>query len=105
VVDLLLAVLAVTVLGAIGLLALAGLTVVPFVLALLQADARGLSPGRVGGLAAAGVLVALALAGASLLAGAPVALGLPALSLAYAVPLLLKVLERPSFAGAAGRHE
>jgi hypothetical protein len=30
---------------------------------------------------------------------------LPALALAYAVPLLLRVLERPPLAGTAGQHE
>lgn len=103
--DLLLAVLATAVLGAVGLMALAGLTVVPFVLALRLAQARGLSPGRTGALAACGVLLGLALAGAALLLDVPVVLVLPALALAYAVPLLLRLIERPPLVGTAGQHE
>lgn len=104
-VDLLLAVLATVLLGAVGLTVLAALTLVPFVLALRLAERRGLSPGRAGALAAGGVLLALALVGAALLLDVPVWLVLPALALAYAVPLLLRVLERPPLAGTAGQHE
>jgi hypothetical protein len=105
VVDLLLAVLATAVFGAVGLTALAGFTVVPFLLALRLADARDVSPARAGALAAGGVLLGLALAGSVLLLDAPVALVLPALAVAYAVPLVLRVLERPPLAGTAGQHE
>lgn len=104
-IDLLLALLATAVLATVGLLALAGLTVVPFVLSLRLAEARRLSPGRVGGMAAICIVLALALAAWVLLTDAPTALVLPALLLAYAVPALLRVLGRPALVGTAGRHE
>jgi hypothetical protein len=103
--DLLLALLVFTVLVAGGLAVLAGLTVVPFVVALRLAEARALSPGRVGTAAAAGVLLGLALAGSALLLGATPLLVLPAVALVWAVPLALRVLGAPAIAGRAGRHE
>ena len=103
--DLLLAVLATAALTTVGLLALCGLTFVPVVLSLRLAAAKRLSPGRVGSMAAGGILLGLALAGGALLTGVPVALVLPALALVYAVPVLLRVLARPALAGAAGQHE
>lgn len=104
-VDLLLALLATLVILAVGLTALAGLTVVPFLLALRLAETRQLSPGRVGAFAAGGILLGLALSGAALVLDVPVWLVLPALALTYVVPLLLRLLGRPSLAGTAGRHE
>ena len=103
--DLLVSLLVFTVLVTAGLAGLAALTVVPFAVALGQAQARGLSAGRVGALAAAGVLLGLALAGAAVLSGAAPALALPALLLTWAVPVLLRVRHRPRLAGRAGRHE
>lgn len=103
--DLLLALLATTVMTTVALLALSGLTVVPFVLALRLAQTRRLSVGRVGAMATGGIVLALALSGGTLLAGGPAALVLPALLLAYAVPAVLRVTRGTAVAGTAGRHE
>ncbi len=106
--DLLLATLGLTVVVAVGLTALAGLTIVPFVSALQLAGGdpqRALSPGRVGAFAVTGVLLGLASVAGILVAGAPVFLTLPALALTWVVPAALRLLGSPSLAGAAGRHE
>lgn len=103
--DLLLALLVSTVVVAVALAALAGVTVVPFVVALHLAAARALSAARVGTAAAMGVLLGLGLAGALLLRGAPAVLALLALALTWAVPVALRPLGAPSLAGRAGRHE
>ena len=102
--DLLLALLAFTVIVALGLAALAGLTVVPFVYALHLADRRGLSASRVGTVTAAGVLLGLALAGTVLLLDAPAPFVLVAVVTVWAVPVGLRLLGAPSIAGRAGRH-
>ncbi len=102
--DLLLALLVFTVLVALGLTLLAGLTIVPFVAALHLAEVRGLSSARVSAGAAGGVLLGFALAGAVLLLDAPRLLVVPALLLVWAVPLGLRLLSAPALAGRAGRH-
>jgi hypothetical protein len=56
-------------------------------------------------MAAGGIVLGLALAGAMVLTGAPAVLALPALLLTYAVPTLLRVLSRAPLVGSAGRHE
>ena len=102
--DLLLALLAFTVIVVLGLAALTGLTVVPFVYALQLADRRGVSSARVGTVAATGVLLGLAVAGTVLLLDAPAFLVLPAVVTVWAVPVGLRLLGAPSIAGRAGRH-
>lgn len=92
--DLLLAVVAVAVLGALAVAALVAVTVAPFVVALQRADAVGASPVRVGALtlAASGVGAALAV------------LGPRPLAVALLLPWLVPVLVGRVPLGRRGRH-
>jgi hypothetical protein len=88
--DLLLSVLAAAALVALGLAALAAVTLAPFVVALQAADARHRSAARWGAAALAGSGAALAAALVLLVTGAPAALAaLAAAALAWTVPAVL----------------
>lgn len=104
--DLLLATLAFTAVVALGLLALAAVTLVPFVLALQTAERRGFSTARWGAVSlvasVAGVLLVLLV----LRSEAPRWGVLPPLVLAWAAPVALWATSGSErLGGRAGRHE
>lgn len=102
--DVLVAVLVVALLGAAGLALLAALTVVPFVLALQQADRRGASTARAGAVALVasllGPVAALLLA---LRTSAPAAVAALPLLVVAAGPVLATAA--PRWLGRRGRHQ
>lgn len=105
-VDVLLAVVAVAVLVTVALLALLGVTVAPFLVALWHAERRDASPARVGVAAAAGSALGLGLATAGVRADAVAPAAALPLLLTWLVPVV--VARAPSHSrwlGRAGRHE
>jgi hypothetical protein len=104
--DLLLALVAVPLLVALGLAALSAVTVVPFVLSLRTAEARGFSEARWGALALAASVVGALLALVVLLSDAPTWGVLPPLVLAWAGPVALWATSGSErIGGRAGAHE
>lgn len=89
--DLLSATAALSVLVSLLLLALVGLTVVPFVVACDAAEARGRAPERAGALALAGVGLGLALAVLVQRSDLPTPAALLPLLLCWAVPLAVRL--------------
>ena len=103
-IDLLAAAAAFTAVIALGLAALALLTLVPFVLALRRAEQRGFDPARWGTVALVGSVLGVGLALVAL-RSSPVLL-LLAIPLAFAGVLALLVLPVDSgVGGRAGRHQ
>lgn len=103
--DLLAATAVFTALVALGLAALAAVTLVPFVLTLQRAQARRLSSARWGAVSLVGSLVALALFLLLVREGSPV-VALAALPLALVGLLLVHVVDGDqAVGGRAGRHE
>lgn len=91
---------------AVGLAVLYAVAVLPFVLAATMAERRGFSTGRWGGLAAAGVVVALGLAFLARHGGASRLVQVLPLVLAFAAPAALFLMQGTErVGGRAGRHE
>lgn len=105
VLDLLSALAVVTVLVAVALTALAGVTVVPWTLAQVMAERRRFAPVRCGAVATGGILVGLLGAFAWLRSDLPTAVAVVPLALTWAGPGLLWLTSGDeAFGGRPGRH-
>jgi len=106
VLDLLSATAAILVVAAVVVLALLGLTVVPFVVALDAAEARGRAPERTGLLALLGIGAGLVLALLVQRSDLPTAAAALPLVLCWAVPLAVKLGVAPAAVlGRRARHQ
>jgi hypothetical protein len=106
VVDVVLAMIAVAVLLTVGVVALLGVTAVPFLVALWHAERQRASPVRVGVAAVAGSALSLALAGLVTRTGASPAVAMLPLLLSWVVPVAVtRAPKGVRWLGRVGRHE